>query len=97
MRQELRDVLAQLAGIGVGSAIIERVARLNPDPQPAQRLRGIHFTSHERANLFWRIGAIGKGEFLRRYGRERFAKLGPADLIKRGRRIYVRYHAQRRA
>lgn len=81
--------IRHLRARGVSEAILERVIRLNPNPVEGERLRGLHLTAMESREMFWLYDCIGKGEFLRRYGRDAFARVPRQHLRKRGRRVYV--------
>jgi hypothetical protein len=78
---------ADLRHRGVGEAIIERVLRLNYDPQPGVRLRGIHFVRHGDPRWAW--GCISKGEVIRRHGRAAWEAMPRSLIHKQGRRSYV--------
>lgn len=79
----------------VSQEIIDRVIRLNPNPKEGEWLRGWHRQSDERWRLFWSSGAIRRRDFVRLYGKEKFAALPKDCLIKRGRRVYVSQRASR--
>ncbi len=66
----------------------ERVRRLNQGRKEGQRLRGYHFTPTLK-NLRWQQDLIGKQEFLRRWGHERWDALPNGLKVKMGRRRYV--------
>lgn len=74
---------------GLSPDIIDRVVRLNPVLVEGMHLRGLYqrrfFDPH-----IW-DGYVGKGEFLRRFGRAAFEALDPRAILKRGRRVYIRY------
>jgi hypothetical protein len=74
----------------VSEPIVSRVLRLNPSGtrQEGQMLRGWHYKRFE-SPYPW-ADCISKGGFLRRYGREAFAKIPANAMIKRGRRVWVR-------
>lgn len=76
---------------GVGTAIIERVLRLNPVLVEGQRLRGIHFKDQD--NPCWLLGAYSKGAFIAKFGRDAFNAIPKHRLIKRGRRVWVEREA----
>jgi hypothetical protein len=70
----------------VSPAVRERVMRLNPFPREGELPRGWHpKNTGRRIN----IDACGKGEFIRLYGREAFARVPRTALFKDGRRVFV--------
>jgi hypothetical protein len=83
-----RDLEQRLRARKVGEAIIERVLRLNPEPRVGVRLRGLHY----KEGAAWGLprGLIQKGEVLRRYGREAWARIPRERWVKDGRRVWVR-------
>lgn len=94
MRTHFYDIqawAAQARERGVSPAIVERVVRLNPDPEPGRALRGIHYKDDRAWALMY--GHMRKGAFIRRYGREAFDAVDPQDIRKRGRRVLVSIRA----
>lgn len=83
------DIREMLSAQHVGPEIIERVVRMNPGAIEGDLLRGIHYK--RRDDPQWWIDCIGKGAFLRRFGRVAFDTLDPRAILKRGRRVYIRY------
>jgi hypothetical protein len=72
----------------VSPDIIDRVVRLNPNPVEGDRMRGIHYKCQDDPRVWF--GAVGKGEFIRRFGRAAFQALNSTAILKRGRRVYIR-------
>jgi hypothetical protein len=68
-------------------AVRYRILRLNPLPwHEGERRRGYH--PHQRATDPWR-GYVGKKEFIRRFGREAWAKLPQLAIIQQSHRKAV--------
>lgn len=87
-RENRRETLEiNLRAAHVSPAIIERVLRLNPNPESGTKLRGIHYKDAAHSYRFARF--VSKGRFIRRYGREAFERIPTRELHKDGRRIYV--------
>lgn len=73
----------------VGEAIIQRVLRLNPDSHEGQRLRGIQRQETLPVKQFYRA-CVGKGEFIRRFGRPAWEWLKEYGWYDRdGRRVMI--------
>jgi hypothetical protein len=87
--QRVAIVRAMLAQRNVSPDIIDRVIRVNTHLREGERLLGIHYTSMRDGEPVWRGGLVRKGEFLRRYGRQAWARLPKRSITKRGRREYV--------
>jgi hypothetical protein len=68
----------------VAPAIIERVLRLNPNHEPGERLRGIHYKRDPR----WQSDWWSRGDVIRRFGREAIARLPAWAVRKDGKRVY---------
>lgn len=82
MDQSLENQLRQS---GVSERIIERVMRF---PQrEGEALRGIHCKRFERP---W-SDVIGRGEAIKRFGREKADAAQKIGCIKRGRRVWISY------
>lgn len=82
------DIARILGERHVSPAIIERVLRLNPEPEEGRLLRGIHYKG-QRDPRVW-FGMIGKGAFIRRCGRAAYDALPREAKYKDGRREYLR-------
>lgn len=78
----------RLAERKFGEVVCSRVLRLNPNPKDGEILRGLHLSSHNDPR--WMIGAISKGEVIRRYGRTAWGNTPQHQIISRGKRKYVR-------
>lgn len=78
---------------GVSAKVRDRILRLNPNPQEGMRLRGWNpaFTVSDQTH----IDVIGKGEFIRRFGRPAFERLPKDAIIKRGRHVLITGRAAR--
>ncbi len=75
---------------GVGAARIERVLRLNPNGVEAGTIpRGIG----QRARLHWASWQIGKGRFIREFGRKAWDDLPAIAKGKQGKRAFVSQEA----
>lgn len=84
-REHLRLALGDR---GVSAEIIDRIIRLNPVLVEGQLLRGWHQKRFYDPRV-WRHEYVGKGEFLRQFGREAFDRVRKRDILKRGRRVFV--------
>lgn len=89
--RERRELEHSLRARKVSEAIIERILRLNLEPRPGERLRGLHY----KDGWFWGLprGLIQKGAVLRRYGYEAWERIPRASWVKNGRRVWVPFWA----
>lgn len=85
--RELDRALGSMAAKGVSSAIVERVARLNPNLHEGERPHGIHYKSFDDPR--WWMGCVTLGECHRKYGRAWAQAVPASQIVKRGRRKYV--------
>lgn len=83
----MRSLSAQLDRAKVGSAVKSRILRLNPNPIEGMRLRGWH--RKETVRKMVHVAVMGRGEFLRRFGRGAWDLLPPSVIYKDGRRRRV--------
>jgi hypothetical protein len=83
----IAEVVARLRQRGVGPEVIARVERLNPAPQEGEALRGLHFKRFGDPRPC--LNVCGKGEFVRRFGREAWEAIPRDRLLRRGRRAYA--------
>lgn len=72
----------------IGPTVAARMRRLNPEPTLAQQLRGIRY---KRTARDWYVitGAMSRGRFIRRFGREAWGRLPASAIWKDGRRKFV--------
>lgn len=78
---------SQLREAKVSEAIIERVMRLNPDPHPGARLRGIHYKRAFGPSRY--EGWCSRSQVIREYGRDAWDEIDPRYLRKHGRRQFA--------
>jgi hypothetical protein len=67
--------------------VIDRIVRLNPNPKEGEMLRGWHPARH--VGRMWHRDVIGKGAFIRKYGRIEYELLPEQAIIKDGKRVYI--------
>lgn len=85
MRTRAIRVADMLARRHVSPEIIDRVLRLNPNPQEGVRLRGLHRYS----SPCWEYDWVSKGAFVREFGREAWSAMPIEEIRKRGKRAFV--------
>lgn len=73
---------------GIGERVRARIRRLNPDLQLGQRIRGWNPAFTMKAT-FWYRDVMGKGKFIRTYGRDAWGRLPPQAISKMGKRCMV--------
>lgn len=88
---ELDMLLLHMRARGVHPSIRARVQRLNPDYAPGAMPRGIHYKRHMGPNCHFRY--MSKGVFLKRHSRTAWDRLPREEIIKDGRRKWVRLEA----
>ena len=81
------DIERRMRERGFGEALIARVVRLNPNPVPGQKLRGLNL-SRNRDEAVYR-DLISKGACIRRRGRTWFEGVPNSLHVKCGKRVYI--------
>lgn len=88
------NLAAGLRAMGVSQAIVERVMRLNPNPDQGQMPRGIHFKRHYEP-AYWE-GWVPIRAAEKRFGTDVVAAVPKDEIRKSGRRRYVHMRAVQR-